>query len=135
MKTARFFWFYLKRYKLSFAVIFLMIIIATYMQVKAPVYLGQALTELGTWVQEYFKTKAIAEASGKDFVKPTMDAFQAVMGRLLMAYLSQTSATLIFSFLFTRIIGHSTNRMRKGLFGKFLIIRPFTWLATASPCK
>ncbi|CQR23698.1 ABC transporter ATP-binding protein [Streptococcus varani] len=118
MKTARFFWFYLKRYKLSFAVIFLMIIIATYMQVKAPVYLGQALTELGTWVQEYFKTKAIAEASGKDFVKPTMDAFQAVMGRLLMAYLSQTSATLIFSFLFTRIIGHSTNRMRKGLFGK-----------------
>lgn len=118
MKTARFFWFYLKRYKLSFAIILLMIILATYMQVKAPVYLGQALTELGTWVQEYFKTKAIAEASGKDFVKPTMDAFQAVMGRLLMAYLSQTSATLIFSFLFTRIIGHSTNRMRKGLFGK-----------------
>lgn len=118
MKTARFFWFYLKRYKLSFAIIFFAIILATYMQVKAPVYLGQALTELGNWGQEYFKAKAIAEATGQDLVRPDLGAFQAVMTKLLWAYLSQIGATLIYSLLFTRIIAHSTNRMRKGLFGK-----------------
>ena len=95
MKTARFFWFYLKRYKLSFALIFLAIILATYMQVKAPVYLGQALTELGTWAQEFFKAKATAQATGQDLVKPSMAAFQAVMANLLFAYLSQIGATLI----------------------------------------
>lgn len=38
MKTLRFFWFYFKRYKLSFVVIFLAIALATYLQVKAPVF-------------------------------------------------------------------------------------------------
>ena len=114
MKTARFFWFYLKRYKLSFAIILLAIILATYMQVKAPVYLGQALTELGTWAQEYFTS----QTTGQGLVKPSLAPFQAVMGNLLLAYLSQVGATLVYSLLFTRIIGYSTNRMRKGLFGK-----------------
>lgn len=114
MKTARFFWFYLKRYKLSFAIILLAIILATYMQVKAPVYLGQALTELGTWAQEYFTS----QTTGQGLVKPSLASFQAVMGNLLLAYLSQVGATLVYSLLFTRIIGYSTNRMRKGLFGK-----------------
>ena len=43
MKTLRFFWFYFKRYKLSFAVIFLAIVAATYLQVKSPVLLGMRL--------------------------------------------------------------------------------------------
>lgn len=47
MKTARFFWFYFKRYRISFVVIAAAIILATYLQVKAPVFLGESLTELG----------------------------------------------------------------------------------------
>lgn len=40
MKTARFFWFYFKRYRFSFTVIAVAVILATYLQVKAPVFLG-----------------------------------------------------------------------------------------------
>ncbi len=118
MKTARFFWFYFKRYKLSFFVIFLAIILSTYLQVKAPVYLGEALTELGTWVQDYFKAKAISEATGQDLVRPSMDAFGSVMWKLFLTYAFTALSMLIYTVLFSRIVAHSTNRMRKGLFGK-----------------
>lgn len=51
MKTARFFWFYFKRYRFSFTVIAVAVILATYLQVKAPVFLGESLTELGKSVR------------------------------------------------------------------------------------
>ncbi|HEL0641140.1 TPA: ABC transporter ATP-binding protein [Streptococcus equi subsp. zooepidemicus] len=118
MKTLRFFWFYFKRYKLSFVVIFLAIILATYLQVKAPVFLGDSLAELGEWVQRYYKAQAFSKMTGQPLVEPSMAPFRTVMGKLLLAYLFTAVANLIYSLLFTRVISHSTNRMRKGLFGK-----------------
>ncbi|HEL0589799.1 TPA: ABC transporter ATP-binding protein [Streptococcus equi subsp. zooepidemicus] len=118
MKTLRFFWFYFKRYKLSFVVIFLAIVLATYLQVKAPVFLGDSLTELGEWVQRYYKAQALSKMTGQPLVEPSMAPFRTVMGKLLLAYLFTAVANLIYSLLFTRVISHSTNRMRKGLFGK-----------------
>lgn len=114
MKTARFFWFYFKRYKLSFAIIFLAIIVATYLQVATPVLLGQALAKLGEIAQSYFE----ARSSGVRDFEPDLSAFHGVMFNLLLAYLFTIVANLIFSLLFTRIVAYSTNRMRKGLFGK-----------------
>ncbi|HEL0002367.1 ABC transporter ATP-binding protein/permease [Streptococcus equi subsp. zooepidemicus] len=118
MKTLRFFWFYFKRYKLSFVVIFLAIALATYLQVKAPVFLGDSLAELGEWVQRYYKAQALSKMTGQPLVEPSMAPFRTVMGKLLLTYLFTAAANLIYSILFTRIISHSTNRMRKGLFGK-----------------
>lgn len=118
MKTLRFFWFYFKRYKLSFVVIFLAIALATYLQVKAPVFLGDSLAELGEWVQRYYKAQALSKMTGQLLVEPSMAPFRTVMGKLLLTYLFTAAANLIYSILFTRIISHSTNRMRKGLFGK-----------------
>ncbi|HEL1051096.1 TPA: ABC transporter ATP-binding protein [Streptococcus equi subsp. zooepidemicus] len=118
MKTLRFFWFYFKRYKLSFVVIFLAIVLATYLQVKAPVFLGDSLAELGEWVQRYYKAQALSKMTGQPLVEPSMAPFRTVMGKLLLTYLFTAAANLIYSILFTRIISHSTNRMRKGLFGK-----------------
>ncbi|HEK9986886.1 TPA: ABC transporter ATP-binding protein [Streptococcus equi subsp. zooepidemicus] len=118
MKTLRFFWFYFKRYKLSFVVIFLAIVLATYLQVKAPVFLGDSLAELGEWVQRYYKAQALSKMTGQPLVEPSMAPFRTVMGKLLLAYLFTAVANLIYSLLFTRVISHSTNRMRKGLFGK-----------------
>lgn len=114
MKTARFFWFYFKRYRISFVVIAAAIILATYLQVKAPVFLGESLTELGKIGQAYY----VAKMSGQTHFSPDLSAFNAVMFKLLMAYIFTVLANLIYSFLFTRIVAHSTNRMRKGLFGK-----------------
>ncbi|WP_165737104.1 ABC transporter ATP-binding protein [Streptococcus dysgalactiae] len=114
MKTARFFWFYFKRYRISFVVIAAAIILATYLQVKAPVFLGESLTELGKIGQAYY----VAKMSGQTHFSPDLSAFNAVMFKLLMAYIFTVLANLIYSFLFTRIVAHSTNRMRKDLFGK-----------------
>ncbi|HFI0428640.1 TPA: ABC transporter ATP-binding protein [Streptococcus suis] len=114
MKTLRFFWFYFKRYKLSFAVIFLAIVTATYLQVKTPVFLGDAIAEMGKIGQAYFASVQMGQS---DF-KPDLAAFNGVMVNLFFAYAATVVATLIYTLLFTRIVAHSTNRMRKGLFGK-----------------
>ncbi|MGQ7413500.1 ABC transporter ATP-binding protein [Streptococcus suis] len=114
MKTLRFFWFYFKRYKLSFAVIFLAIVAATYLQVKTPVFLGNAITEMGKIGQTYFASVQMGQS---DF-KPDLSDFNGVMLNLFFAYAATVVATLIYTLLFTRIVAHSTNRMRKGLFGK-----------------
>ncbi|HEM5004792.1 TPA: ABC transporter ATP-binding protein [Streptococcus suis] len=114
MKTLRFFWFYFKRYKLSFAVIFLAIVAATYLQVKTPVFLGNAITEMGKIGQAYFASMQMGQS---DF-KPDLSDFNGVMLNLFFAYAATVVASLIYTLLFTRIVAHSTNRMRKGLFGK-----------------
>jgi ATP-binding cassette subfamily B multidrug efflux pump len=44
--------------------------------------------------------------------------FFASMWKLLAFYVMTGIAQLIYTLLFTRIVAHSTNRMRKGLFGK-----------------
>ncbi|HEL2738583.1 TPA: ABC transporter ATP-binding protein [Streptococcus suis] len=114
MKTLRFFWFYFKRYKLSFAVIFLAIVAATYLQVKTPVFLGNAITEMGKIGQAYFASVQMGQS---DF-KPDLSDFNWVMLNLFFAYAATVVASLIYTLLFTLIVAHSTNRMRKGLFGK-----------------
>ncbi|HGH8252420.1 TPA: ABC transporter ATP-binding protein [Streptococcus pyogenes] len=114
MKTARFFWFYFKRYRFSFTVIAVAVILATYLQVKAPVFLGESLTELGKIGQAYY----VAKVSGQTHFSPDLSAFNAVMFKLLMTYFFTVLANLIYSFLLTRVVSHSTNRMRKSLFGK-----------------
>ncbi|MGU7901193.1 ABC transporter ATP-binding protein [Streptococcus suis] len=114
MKTLRFFWFYFKRYKLSFAVIFLAIVTATYLQVKIPVFLGNAIAEMGKIGQAYF----MANQAGQADFQPDLADFNGVMLNLFFAYAATVVATLIYTLLFTRIVAHSTNRMRKGLFGK-----------------
>lgn len=114
MKTARFFWFYFKRYKLTFVVIFLAIIVATYLQVKTPVLLGDAIAELGKIGQQYFAAKQM----GQKGFEADMTDFYRVMFNLFLAYAATVVANLIYSLLLTRIVAHSTNRMRKGLFGK-----------------
>lgn len=107
MKTARFFWNYFKRYKLYFVIILLAVLVSTLMQVLAPVYIGQAITQLTLIVQSIAADQAVDRA-----------AFTQVMYSLLVAVIFMSVAAMTYSLLFTRIIAHSTNEMRKGLFGK-----------------
>lgn len=110
----RFFWFYFKRYKLSFAVIFVAIVAATYLQVKTPVLIGDAVTEMGKLGQQYL----MADKAGLADFKADRGDFNKVMLDLFLAYVATVVANLIYSLLLRRIVAHSTNRMRKGLFGK-----------------
>ena len=109
MRTIAFFWQYFKLYKLSFVVVLLMMITATVFQVLFPVYVGQAvqhLVELG---------RAFAEKGETDQILST---FGSVMGSVLVSFVCLSISSLIYMVLMTRVIAHSTNEMRKGLFGK-----------------
>ena len=109
MRTIAFFWQYFKRYKLSFVVVLLMMVTATVFQVLFPVYVGQAvqhLVELG---------RAFTEKGETDQILST---FGSVMGSVLVSFVCLSVSSLIYMLLMTRVIAHSTNEMRKGLFGK-----------------
>ena len=102
MRTIAFFWQYFKRYKLSFVIVLLMMVTATVFQVLFPVYVGQAvqhLVELGRTFVEKGETDQI-------------------MGSVLVSFVCLSVSSLIYMLLMTRVIAHSTNEMRKGLFGK-----------------
>ena len=109
MRTIAFFWQYFKRYKLSFVIVLLMMVTATVFQVLFPVYVGQAvqhLVELG---------RAFVEKGETDQILLT---FGSVMGSVLVSFVCLSVSSLIYMVLMTRVIAHSTNEMRKGLFGK-----------------
>lgn len=109
MRTIAFFWQYFKRYKLSFVIVLLMMVTATVFQVLFPVYVGQAvqhLVELG---------RAFVEKGETDQILST---FGSVMGSVLVSFVCLSISSLIYMVLMTRVIAHSTNEMRKGLFGK-----------------
>lgn len=107
MKTVQFFWTYFKQFKLSFTIIFIAIFLSTCMQVMSPIFMGRAVMELASLAQAMFMG---AKADTSNF-------FNTVRN-LLIAVLLMAAASVTYSLLFTRIISHSTNQMRKGLFGK-----------------
>jgi len=122
-RAGKFFWAYLKKYKLSFVIITLTIILATFLQVKAPEYIGRSISEMGKYVGELMA----ANAQGIDPSTVSKEPFFNVLKNLLIVYLLTTASTLIYSMLFSRVVGHSTNRMRISLFRKIedLTIRFF----------
>lgn len=115
IKASKFFFHYLKRYKSSFFLILVSIIAATYLQVKAPQYIGQAFQELARYLENLM--------NGVD----DKSKFVAIIWKLLWFYVLSSAASFIYSILFTQVVGKSTNRMRIGLFNKLekLTIRFF----------
>ncbi|EOL49013.1 ABC transporter ATP-binding protein [Enterococcus caccae] len=115
IRASKFFFHYLKRYKLSFLFIFVTIVIATYLQVKAPQFVGEAIQELANYVG--------ALMQGTD----DKSKFMEIIWKLLIFYVLTSAANFIYSILFTQVVGKSTNRMRIGLFNKLekLTIRFF----------
>lgn len=214
-RAIRFFYLYLKKYKLQFAVILIFIVLATWLQVIAPSLLGDAITNLTRYVTDFFthqhatqaidglKKIAAYSSQAQDSLQQiaqqlsaatghtvdwhsltsanvpaavtshlpsgtTIDSLQQMakmpadwsqlttnnvpasiathlkssgtslsqlitvahshaastvtfmkgMWQLLVVYLATGVSMLIYTLLFSRIVAHSTNRMRKGLFGK-----------------
>ncbi|MBZ2136187.1 ABC transporter ATP-binding protein/permease [Streptococcus gordonii] len=109
MRTVKFFWQYFKDYTLSFIIVIVMMIASTVLQVLFPIYVGQAvqhLVELGN---------ALANGGEKNQL---LVAFTSLMTKLFLTFLCLSISSLIYMVLMSRVISHSTNEMRKGLFGK-----------------
>lgn len=105
-KSIKFFYHYMKRYKLGFTVTILAIIASTYFQVTAPVYMGKAITELANYVIGL--THGVSDKG----------SFMQSIWLLLLFYVLTTVGMFISNIVVTYISGNSTNRMRRGLFGK-----------------
>ena len=109
MRTMKFFWQYFKHYKLSFVIVILMILLSTVLQVLFPIYVGQAvqnLVELGSAFADNQNTERI------------LTVFGGIMWDLFFTFLCLSLSSMIYMTLMSRVISHSTNEMRKGLFGK-----------------
>ncbi|WP_426385745.1 ABC transporter ATP-binding protein [Latilactobacillus curvatus] len=113
-RAMKFFFHYLKRYKPSFVIILVMTVIATYLQVKAPEYIGDALNELVKYATKFQILKAQhLQTSGA-----SKEAFVEVIVSLILFYVFSSAATLVSGAVFSRVNALSTNRMRIGLFNK-----------------
>lgn len=113
-RSMKFFYRYLKAYKLSFLVAVIMTIAAVYLQVKAPVFIGDALNELVKYATKFQMLKAQhLPTSGA-----SMDAFIKVIWSLVLVYVFNTLATFIQSIVLSIVNAKSTNEMRTGLFSK-----------------
>lgn len=113
-RAMKFFFHYLKRYKPSFAIILVMTVIATYLQVKAPEYIGDALNELVKYATKF----QILKAQHLPTSGASKDAFVEVIVSLILFYVFSSAATLVSGAVFSRVNALSTNRMRTGLFNK-----------------
>lgn len=109
-RAMRYFYRYLKRYWLSLGFVVVVTILSTYFQVKAPVYMGQAITELSRYLGEVMNPATHAIASKTPF-------YNALIAMMICFTLS-AGTMFISSFLSSRISAKTSGQMRIGLFGK-----------------
>ncbi|HBP97867.1 ABC transporter ATP-binding protein [Leuconostoc lactis] len=109
-RAMRYFYRYLKRYWLSLGFVVVVTILSTYFQVKAPVYMGQAITELSRYLSDVMNPATHAIASKTLF-------YNALIAMMICFTLS-AGTMFISSFLSSRISAKTSGQMRIGLFGK-----------------
>ncbi|AQN79021.1 multidrug ABC transporter permease [Leuconostoc garlicum] len=109
-RAMRYFYRYLKRYWLSLSFVVVVTILSTYFQVKAPVYMGQAITELSRYLGDVMNPATHAIASKTPF-------YNALIAMMICFTLS-AGTMFISSLLSSRISAKTSGKMRIGLFGK-----------------
>lgn len=109
-RAMRYFYRYLKCYWLSLGFVVVVTILSTYFQVKAPVYMGQAITELSRYLGDVMNPATHAIASKTPF-------YNALIAMMICFTLS-AGTMFISSFLSSRISAKTSGQMRIGLFGK-----------------
>lgn len=98
MRVLKFYGYYFNKYKWSFTLVVFLVVLATYLQVKAPVYLGEAVAELADWAMAY---RGAAEAINSQSTVPMLTDFNALMLKLLLTYF--ISSIIIFIYLLSLI--------------------------------
>ncbi|WP_270747408.1 ABC transporter ATP-binding protein [Leuconostoc lactis] len=109
-RAMRYFYRYLKRCWLSLGFVVVVTMLSTYFQVKAPVYMGQAITELSRYLGDVMNPATHAIASKTPF-------YNALIAMMICFTLS-AGTMFISSFLSSRISAKTSGQMRIGLFGK-----------------
>ncbi len=108
--ASKYYWHYLKRYWFGFTMTAILIGISTACIVIAPTYLGRAVSELTTYLQQWTNAATRSDAS--------LGGFHKTLWIYLGLYLGDASTLLIASMILARITAFSTGTMRVGLFRK-----------------
>lgn len=106
-KALAYFYRYLKPYWKGITVVIILSLISTVTQVLAPLFLGQAVTSLTSFVESAFAGHA------------HLNAFYSGLGMMMASYILGIIAILIALMVMSRFNAYSTNDMRENLFSKF----------------
>lgn len=106
-KALAYFYRYLKPYWKGITVVIILSLISTVPQVLAPLFLGQAVTSLTSFVESAFAGHA------------HLNAFYSGLGMMMASYILGIIAILIAWMVMSRFNAYSTNDMRENLFSKF----------------
>ncbi len=108
--AGKYYWHYLKKYWFGFLMTSILIGISTACIVIAPTYLGRAVSELTTYLQQWTDTATRGNAS--------LGSFHKTLWIYLSLYIGDASTLLIASWILARITAFSTGTMRVGMFRK-----------------
>lgn len=108
--ASKYYWHYLKRYWFGFLMTAILIGISTACIVIAPTYLGRAVSELTTYVQQWNSSATHSSAD--------LGSFHKTLLIYLGLYFGDAGTLLIAGMVLARITAFSTGTMRVGLFRK-----------------
>jgi ATP-binding cassette subfamily B multidrug efflux pump len=113
--AAKFYGHYLSPFKWIMLVVILLTIVATYLQVNAPIYMGQAITNLTNYLQEWMNPATRGNAS--------LGAFHGALLMMVLFYVGYAISMFASTLLISQVSGRGAGNMRTGLFGKMQKMR------------
>lgn len=105
-----YFWKYLKQYWIAVTIMIILTLLATFFQVIAPVYMGNAVTALTKYVAQLADPATRASAS--------MAIFYTALKLMALYFLLNVLAQFIAWMIMSKFNADATNGMRKNLFAK-----------------
>lgn len=105
-----YFWKYLKQYWVAVTIMIILTLLATFFQVIAPIYMGNAVTALTKYVAQLADPATRASAS--------MAIFYTALKLMALYFLLNVLAQFIAWMIMSKFNADATNGMRKNLFAK-----------------
>lgn len=105
-----YFWKYLKQYWMAVTIMIVLTLLATFFQVIAPIYMGNAVTALTKYVAQLADPATRASAS--------MAIFYTALKLMALYFLLNVLAQFIAWMIMSKFNADATNGMRKNLFAK-----------------
>lgn len=105
-----YFWKYLKQYWVAVTIMIILTLLATFFQVIAPIYMGNAVTALTKYVAQLADPATRASAS--------MATFYTALKLMALYFLLNVLAQFIAWMIMSKFNADATNGMRKNLFAK-----------------
>ena len=105
-----YFWKYLKQYWVAVTIMIILTLLATFFQVIAPIYMGNAVTALTEYVAQLADPATRASAS--------MATFYTALKLMALYFLLNVLAQFIAWMIMSKFNADATNGMRKNLFAK-----------------